>query len=773
MIDEFVKDLLTEEKFKNNIIQIKKLSSKPADLREIPEHLHQKIRDSLYKNGIESLFSHQASAVEHILNKENVVIVTPTASGKTLCYNIPVLDAIVKDPKIRAIYLFPTKALSQDQYLELYNLNTLGKLGVKTYTYDGDTPSNVRRKIRDTGQIVITNPDMLHMGILPHHTKWLKLFRDLKYVVIDEIHTYRGIFGSHLSNVIKRMKRILNYYGADPTFILCSATIHNPVELSEKVIGEKVVLVNNNGAPRGEKFIILYNPPLLNQELGIRKNPLLEVVSLGFELFKKNTQTIIFGRSRIGVEVILSHLRKLLEKENFDVTQTAGYRGGYLPNERREIEKGIKDRNIISVVSTNALELGIDIGNLDACIVSGYPGAISSLWQQIGRAGRRSSTSLGILVASSNALDQYLMNHPEYVFRTAPESGIINPDNLIIKANHIKCATFEIPFTEGEKWGEKEEIKDILDLFESENIVKKSGNKYHWSSTTYPADSVSLRSASSDNCLIINISNDNQIIGEVDRESVPFLLYEGAIYIHGAQQYQVKQLDLEGLKAFVEEIKADYYTEAQVDSDIRELTVDSGEVKKNFSLNVGDVLVTFVATLYKKIKFYSFENIGAGDIHLPEQELQTTAFWIEIENDIVREIENEGRYFPFALEGLGNILSNIIPLYILSDPTDIGVITQIMGKLSKKPMIYIYDRYPGGVGFAEKIFKILPEILTAALELVKSCGCNNGCPSCLGPYNDFLAKIYRQHLTGEKIRDVKGAVIHLIQILLKELRPEE
>ncbi|HDS09549.1 MAG TPA: DEAD/DEAH box helicase [Firmicutes bacterium] len=766
MIDEFVSDLLKNERYKDNIVNIKKLSAKPADYQPVPEELHPKIRESLKKNGIENLFSHQATAIEYITQGENVVVVTPTASGKTLCYNLPVLDSIVKNPRHRAIYLFPTKALSQDQYIELYNLNILGQLGIKTYTYDGDTPSNIRRKVRDTGQVVITNPDMLHMGILPHHTKWLKLFRDLKYVVIDEIHTYRGIFGSHLSNVIKRMKRILNYYGADPVFILCSATIYNPVELSEKIIGEKVKLVNNNGAPRGEKYIILYNPPLLNRELGIRKNPLLEVVDLGFELFRKNTQSIIFGRSRISVEVILSHLRRILEKEKFEIKQVAGYRGGYLPNERREIEKGLKERNIISVISTNALELGIDIGDLDACIVSGYPGSISSLWQQLGRAGRRSSTSLGILVASSNALDQYLMNHPGYIFQTSPESGIINPNNLIIKANHIKCAAFEIPFTDGEKWGNNEDIKDILDLFESENILKKSGDKYHWSSTTYPADSVSLRSASSDNCLIINESKDNQVIGEVDRESVPFLLYEGAIYIHGAQQYQVKRLDLDGLKAYVEEINADYYTEAQVDSDIRELTVDSGEVKENYTLNAGDVLVTFVATLYKKIKFYSFENIGAGDIHLPEQELQTTAFWIELENEVIRMIEGEERYFPFALEGLGNILSNIISLYILSDPSDVGVITQIMGKLSKKPMVYIYDRYPGGVGFAERIFNILPEILKASLDLVKSCSCNNGCPACIGPYNDFLAKIYKKNLTGDKIKDVKGAVIHLIEILL-------
>ncbi len=769
MIEEFVKDLMSNPRFRDNIIQTKKLSAQPAKLEDIPAALHESVIRALKENQIEKLYSHQHSAIEKVLNKENVVVVTPTASGKTLCYNIPVLDAIKKDSNSRAIYLFPTKALSQDQYKELYNLNTLGKLGIKIHTYDGDTPANIRRKVREQGQVVITNPDMLHMGILPHHTKWFKLFRNLKYVVIDEIHTYRGIFGSHLGNVIKRLKRILKYYGANPVFILCSATIHNPVELSEKIIGEKVTLVNNNGAPRGEKYILLYNPPLINMELGIRRNPLVEVVALAYELFKRNSQTIIFSRSRIGVEVTLSHLKKKVKDEKFDQNQVTGYRGGYLPNERREIEDAIKKKEIISVVSTNALELGIDIGNLDACIVSGYPGAISSLWQQIGRAGRRSSTSLGILVASSNALDQFLMSHPNYIYLTSPENGIINPDNLIIKANHIKCASFEIPFEDGETWGAGEDISEILNLFETEKILKKSGKKYHWSSTSYPAEGVSLRSASAENCVIIDISNGNEVIGEVDRESVPFLLFEEAIYIHRSKQYQVTKLDFEQSKALVEEVKVDYYTQAQVDMDIRELTADQTKLKKDFSLNVGDVLVTFVASIYKKIKFHSFENIGAGEIHLPEQELQTTSFWLEISREIVNEIENTGRYFPFALEGLSNLLENIIPLYILSDPQDIGVISQIMGKLSTKPMIYIFDKYPGGVGFSEKIFEIFKDILLASKDLVEGCKCTSGCPACIGPYNDFLSKIYRKKITGEKVKDVKGAALRLIDLILEQI----
>lgn len=769
MIEDFIDLLLSRKRFKDNIVDIKKLSLKKPVLQDFPDGIHQSILNSLEQNNISQLFSHQRNAIEKVLNDENVVVVTPTASGKTLCYNIPVLDSIKKDPRNRAIYLFPTKALSQDQYTELYNLNKKGQLGVKTHTYDGDTPQNIRRKIRDQGQIVITNPDMLHMGILPHHTKWFRLFRNLKYVVIDEIHTYRGIFGSHLSNVIKRLKRVLEYYGTKPVFILCSATIHNPVELSEKLIGEHVSLVDNNGAPRGQKYIVLYNPPLINRELGIRRNPLLEVVAIAFELYKRNIQSIIFGRSRIGVEVLLSHLKKRLDDEKYDQSTIAGYRGGYLPLERREIEKGLKKKNINTVISTNALELGIDIGNLDACIVAGYPGSISSLWQQIGRAGRRSSTSMGILVASSNALDQYLMNHPDYVFRTAPESGIINPDNLIIKANHIKCAAFELPFTDSEAWGGKQDIKEILNLFASENIIRKSGDKYHWTSTTYPAESVSLRSASADNCVIVNISNNNEVIGELDRESVPFMLYEGAIYIHGARQFQVKELDLEGLKAYVEEVKVDYYTEAQVDTEIRELTTDRREEIKRFSKNVGDVLVTFVASIYKKIKFYSLENIGAGEIHLPEQELQTSAFWIEISNKLMQLIEDEGYYFPFALEGLENLMRNIIPLFILSDPGDIGVISQIMGKIARQPMLYVFDRYPGGVGFSDKIFKIFREILLASKELVDSCRCANGCPSCIGPYNDFLSKIYKKSLTGSKVKDVKGATDYLIEKLLDEL----
>ncbi|MFA7574908.1 MAG: DEAD/DEAH box helicase, partial [Arcobacteraceae bacterium] len=663
----------------------------------------------------------------------------PTASGKTLCYNLPVLDAILKKPESRAIYLFPTKALSQDQLGELYHLIEAVDKPVKTFTYDGDTPVSARSAIRKQGNIIVTNPDMLHTGILPHHTKWYQLFQNLKYIVIDEIHIYRGVFGSHMANVIRRLKRICEFYGSKPQFICCSATIANPLEFSEKIVGEKFTLINNNGAPRGEKYFLFYNPPVVNRQLGIRKSLIKETARLVSKFLNYDIQTIVFARSRLTTELLTSYLKDYLVNIGQDRDKVRGYRGGYLPNLRREIEKGLKDGKIKGVVSTNALELGVDIGQLDACFIAGYPGTISSAWQQAGRAGRRSHSSVAILVASSVPLDQYMINSSDYFFKETPESAVIDPNNLSILISHIKCAAFELPFIKGEKFG-SEDLEEILQFLEDKKIIHFTQNKWHWMSEAYPADEVSLRSASTENFAIIDLeATENKVIGEVDRESVPTTIHEGAIYIHEGEQYAITRLDYDDHKAYAKKVDVNYYTDAQVESHIKVLDVFEGQQEGNVKHQHGEIAITTISTMYKKVKFYTHENLGYGKINLPAEDMHTTAYWLILSEDIQNLYGKIQPGFSFDLGGgllaLSNVMVNVAPLFIMCDPKDIQAVAQIRSPFTDLPTLFIYDNYPGGVGFSEKIYELRNKILEAARDLIENCGCDEGCPSCVGPIN--------------------------------------
>jgi len=699
---------------------------------EYPDYLDEKLIKVLKRRGMQKLYSHQRDAVDSIHSDKNTVIVTPTASGKTLCYNIPVLDSIIKDRSTRAMYIFPTKALSQDQLAELTGLIDTLDVDIKTYTFDGDTPQTARRLIRSAGHIVVTNPDMLHAGILPHHTKWIKLFENLKYVVIDEIHHYRGIFGSHLSNVVRRLRRVCNFYGSDPIFICSSATIANPAELAEKIIGDKVNLIDKNGAPTGEKHFIIYNPPVVNKQLGIRKSALNESYHLAQYFIRERIQTIVFARFRLQVEVLLSYLREKFKEPFGKNIKVAGYRGGYLPNQRREIEHGLRDGSITGVVSTNALELGIDIGALDVSIICGYPGSISSVWQQAGRAGRRASTSVTIFVANSSAINQFLAKDPHYLLRKTPEMGIVDPDNLIISANHIKCASFELPLTVDEKF-RADGTDEILEYLESQKVLRQAGGKYHWSSEIYPAQGISLRSASPENFVILNRSDNNRVIGEVDYYSAPIFLHPEAIYLHDADQYQVTELDWEGRKAYVKETDVDYYTDAETKTDLKVLSVSDEKAVHENRLAWGEVKVTSVTVLYKKIKFHTHENVGWGKIELPELELQTNSYWYSFPGDVGFRVKLEGEQFGGALRGVANILGKIAPLWMMCDPHDLRSISQVRSPFTELPTIYIYENIPDGVGYSEKLFNISEDLFRASLEQVENCPCHGGCPSCVGP----------------------------------------
>lgn len=744
-VEKILNELKKYNKISSRFTAWRHIPAKSGIYEEFPEWIEDKLIRILKEKGISKLYSHQASALEFIRNKKNVVVVTPTASGKTLCYNLPVLNSILKDENSRALYLFPTKALSQDQLTELYQLVSALDEGIKTYTYDGDTPSSARQAIRKKGHIVVTNPDMLHLGILPHHTKWSDFFGNLKYVVIDEIHIYRGVFGSHLANVVRRLKRICRFYGSSPQFICCSATIANPRELSQKIVGEEFILIDNNGAPQGEKHFLFYNPPVINKELGIRKSLIKEVARFVAYFLNYDIQTIIFARSRLTTEVLTSYLKDFLVKTGRPKDMVRGYRGGYLPNLRREIEKGLKDGEIKGVVSTNALELGIDIGQLDACFMAGYPGTISSTWQQAGRAGRRSNSSIAILVASSNPLDQFVINHPDYFFGESPESAVIDPDNLSILVSHIRCASFELPFEEGEDFGTKK-LRDVLEHLEKEGVLHCVEKKWYWMSEVYPSEEISLRSASVDNFVIIDTTDQQeQVIGEMDKASVPTLIYEGAIYLHEGEQYAIHRLDYQNQKAYAERVKVNYYTDAQTETNIKVLDIFEKGEELNMEHTYGEVAITTVSTCYKKIKFYTHENIGFGEISLPPEEMHTTAYWLALTSDIselleLQESENTSFNLSNGLLALANVIINVVPLYVMCDPQDIRVVSEVRSPFNGKPTIYIYDNYPGGVGFSEKMFELRRPLLKAAQELILGCGCEKGCPSCVGPIDEVGIK---------------------------------
>jgi DEAD/DEAH box helicase domain-containing protein len=740
-----------------NITAWRTLPAREAAYGEWPQDLSTALRDAYQSRGIERLYSHQAEAYARISDGRNVVVTTPTASGKTLCYNMPVLDAILKDPSSRAIYLFPTKALGQDQVAELQKLIPCAKAEISAYTYDGDTPGDVRRAVRNRAHIVVTNPDMLHAGILPHHTKWMSLFRNLRYVVVDELHAYRGVFGSNVANVMRRLSRIASFYGSAPQFILSSATIANPQELSEKITGVPVEVVDANGAPQGEKFLVFYNPPVIQRELGIRRSYIPEVVHLASRFLRNGIMTIVFARSRITTEVLLSEIRKRVERTPADRGLVRGYRGGYLPKERRGIERGLREGSVLGVVCTNALELGVDIGSLDVAVLAGYPGTVNSTWQQSGRAGRRQGSSAAVLVASSSPLDQFMIRNPDYFFESSPEHGLVAPDNLLILLSHLKCAAFELPFSESESLGGAP-TGELLDYLEQEDVVRLSGGKWHWTSDSYPADNVSLRQVTSDNFVVVDrTGSTSRVIGEVDFSSAPMLIHEKAVYIHEGQQYYVEELDFEERRAYVKQTKIEYYTDAVSYTKVRVLESFDQRESGGVLVEHGEVLVTTQVVGFKKIKFHTLENVGAGDVNLPENQMHTMSYWFTVPAAMVDELPYPRDVLVDGLLGLIYALHNVAAVHLMCDPRDIGATLgdregsfsveqtprgsrQIPGETEGlpdpfEPVLFLYDNLPGGVGFAEELFRSHDALRQRVRTVITECPCEVGCPSCVGPIN--------------------------------------
>ncbi len=748
----------------------RRLPAVAATFAPFPAQTDARLRAALAARGIEQLYTHQALAFGHVLDGRNVVTITPTASGKTLCYNAPVLDAILKDPSSRALYLFPTKALAQDQLAELHGLAELamqhGAPEIGVFTYDGDTPSDARRAIRGKAHVVLSNPDMLHAGILPHHPRWAKLFENLKFVVIDELHAYRGVFGSHLANIVRRLQRVCRHYGSDPIFICSSATIANPRELAEGLTGRPFELVDQSGAPRGEKFFLFVNPPVVNQELGIRRSYLTESRRVALEFLKHNLQLILFAQSRLATEILTTYLKDAYQGPDGSSDVIRGYRGGYLPARRREIERGLREGSVRAVVSTSALELGIDIGALDVSVMAGYPGTIAATWQRAGRAGRRATRSAAVLVASSAPIDQFIIRNPSYFFDASPEHALINPDNLHILLDHVKCAAFELPFGVDELFGsagrpDPVNLQEILAVLAEEGFVHLADGQWNWTNESYPADAVSLRSVSSDNFVVIDTTRGERVIAETDFTSGPTMLHEKAIYIIEGQLFQVEKLDFENRKAFVRSVDCDYYTDAITYTKVTILDTFSSAASETATPEIppptaeatarrshGEVHVVSRVVGFKKIKFYTNENVGSGELDLPEQQMHTSAYWLTIPSPVMAALPHGTDDRRDGVIGLAFAMRHVAQLLLMCDRHDVGVsidggsldrktraggVGGVPEALAPEPNIFIYDNYPGGIGFSRPLFDMHASLLSRTHELITGCPCESGCPSCVGP----------------------------------------
>ncbi|MGD8588289.1 MAG: DEAD/DEAH box helicase [Chromatiales bacterium] len=735
------------------------IPAKPGHYAPFPAELDERLICALQSRGLERLYSHQAQAWASIQAGRHTVIVTPTASGKTLCYNLPVLQAALRE-QAKALYLFPTKALAQDQVAELSELNRAAELGLRTFTFDGDTPGDARKAVRTRGDIVVTNPDMLHQGILPHHTKWAQFFEGLRYVVIDEMHSYRGVFGSHVANVLRRLRRICRFYGADPRFILCSATIANPAELAAQLIEAEVDAITDSGAPQGAKHLLLWNPPVVNPELGIRASARSQTTRIAKLALQSGLKSIVFAQSRLMVEVLTKYLKDAFDQDPRRPARVAAYRGGYLPTERRGMEKRLREGTIDCVVSTSALELGVDIGALDLCVLNGYPGTIAGTWQRLGRAGRRQRSALGVLVASSLPLDQYIIRNPEFFLGASPEQARIDPDQLLILLDHVRCAAFELPFSQGERFG-GEDLQELLGYLQEQGILHREGGQWHWMADSYPANSVSLRSVAEGNFVVIDTSGGGQkVIAEVDYSSAAETIYPGAIYMIQSTPYQVERLDWEGRKAFVTRTKADYYTDAIDYTRLKILERFEQAAHSHHAVAQGEVHLVRRIAGYKKIRYYSHENVGYGKIALPDQEMHTTAVWWQVNPAALEAAFSSRQAALDGFLGAGYALHIVAAMRMLSEPRDIGravgdgnakwfatVDVGGRGRLLDTtgdaleperlhqftPTLFLYDNYPGGIGISAPLFEARNAIIADTLRLVQSCGCTQGCPSCIGP----------------------------------------
>ena len=789
MLDQVLADLRADPRFMGAVHHWQVLPARSARPVPFPRTVDRRLRAACRERGVSTLYTHQAHCYECARAGCNVVLVTPTASGKTLAYNLPILQSCLEDDAATALYLFPTKALAQDQLHELSALLKAADLPVPAFTFDGDTPGSLRTTVRAEGRLVITNPDMLHTGVLPNHPKWARFLRALRFVVVDELHTYRGIFGSHLTNVLRRLRRVAAFYGARPRFLCCSATIGNPRQLAQRILEQPVELIDDNGAPAGERHFVLYNPPLVDRSQGIRRSVALEAQAVATRLLRQRVKTIVFARSRVRTELIASYIRDALDHDRAEGAgrgaggsiRVAAYRGGYLPRERRAIERGLRDGELGGVVATTALELGIDVGDLDASILAGFPGTIAGSWQQAGRAGRRTGTSLSLLIASASPIDQFIIRHPQYFFERSPESGWVDPDNIYVLLSQLRCALFELPFADTElaateadtaatgaahKPAFGHEVGALLRHLERSGTARHAAGRWYWADRAYPAEHVSLRTSGAANVVIVEQrAGVRQAIGEMDLPSTKTLLHDGAVYLHRGAQFIVARLDLDNRRCYVEQADGNYFTEAVVQSELRILHRDLEREDAGLYLLLADILLRREAATFKKLRFRTHENLGHGEIDLPPEEMHTRALVLCFPPDTAAGAwlaQCGAAQRSFIVDRLGVLVRNVAPVFLLCDPHDLGVATRLRDSELECPAVYVYDAHPGGSGLAEGLHQRVAQVLAGCRELVAACECVAGCPSCIGPP--------AAHAPGGEVPDRGHAVAGTRQELLEALQ---
>jgi DEAD/DEAH box helicase domain-containing protein len=781
-VDAVVEDWLESRIVKPCLTADETVPGREPKTAPLPPGLPSQLAFALRGRGVSELYEHQARAFTAARDPRTraLVVATPTASGKSYCFHLPVLSRMIENRDARALYLYPTKALARDQEAglrEIMRASGLGPGGPGAVVYDGDTPGDARRAARERTGIVLTNPDMLHAGILPHHTAWARTFQNLAYVVVDELHTYKGVFGSHVANVLRRLMRVAKFHGSNPVLIGATATIGNPREHAARIFGiddtapgakHELVAITENGAPQGERRVFMFNPPVVNAELGIRASYVKQAVMLATDLVRAHVPTIVFGQSRNNVEVMLRYLRDKVAPD-IDASRIMGYRGGYLPEQRREIERKLRAGEVLCVVATNALELGIDIGGLDAVICAGYPGSVAATWQRFGRAGRRGERSICVLVTSSAPLDQFLAREPEYLLGAPVEEARIDADNPEIVIQHLKCGAFELPFRRGEEYGtlDKDETSAALEFLVAHKVLHESNDTFHWAADAYPANNVSLRSIGWDNVVIIDAERD-LTIAEIDWRGAHTMVHEQAIYQHDGECWQVEKFDYENHKAFVRKVKPDYWTDAMTYTTVSVLeefgtgpaAVIDPPHPEPWPTGWGEVSVVDKVVGYKKIKFYTHENAGYGDVRLPEMQMHTTSFWLTVPESVCTQIPQGRAAAIDGLRGAGIALETVATLALMCDPRDLGctlgdtaldeakdnggetaadappvVPRKIRGGPAPgySPTLFIYEHTPGGIGLAERIFEQREVLIARALRLVEGCPCDFGCPACVGP----------------------------------------
>ncbi len=762
-IEQFIAELTARKN--QSIVHIEHIPEESARFGELNPSLKPPVAEALQLAGINGLYIHQRDAIAAARNGENVLQATPTASGKTLGFLVPVLEAILDDPLATAIFVFPTKALAQDQ---LRNLNRLLEFSprlkdiIRAGVYDGDTPVQQRQKIRKESNIVITNPDMLHAAILPHHGKWARFLSGLRFIVLDELHAYRGIFGSNVSNVIRRTRRILRNYDASPRFLMASATIANPQSHAESLVGDNVTVIDKSGSPQGERYFILFNPPFADAKIGSRRSANVEATEIMTDLVRRGIQTIVFTRARVVAELIYRYAKEELGPAL--ASKISPYRGGYLPEERRAIERALFSGELLGVTSTNALELGIDIGGLDASVLVGFPGSIASLLQQAGRAGRRNDSSLSILISYDDPIDQYLCRHPGYVFGNSPESAIVDPDNPYILAGHLRCAAHELPLDSGDRvlFGDNSESL-MGELAQIGDVVEKNG-KYWWISQDYPAMQTNLRTGADNTVTISDAGQNNKTIGNLDYESALEQLHPEAIYLQNGETYFVRELDLGQKVAFVERRDVDYYTQAMVESNLHLDEENERDDLGAFAAGLGDVTVTWATVGFKKIKFYKLDSIGWAALDMPKISMETVGVYLTPTGQTLAKVQAEGFNAFEALLGLRNGLLAVIPLLAMCDPRDLGGIVDSANL--GHPTLFIYDKFHGGLGYSEHAYYKIARVIEDVYELISGCPCEDGCPACVGPGVFTPDQIKDPDLKSSHHIPVKAATVALVGHML-------